>query len=125
MLRTFCLVAGLAAATACTEPTYCTTDARTAFTVSVRAPGDGADISADSQLDVTQNGLTIPQSEVHPRVTGSSRTGPISVSGSGGTYQIIVHHVAYRDTTVSAKVPTDECGPLYPPVALTIVLTSL
>ena len=64
MLRTLCLVAGLAAATACTEPTYCTADARTAFTVSVRAPGDGADISASSQLDVTQNGLTIPPSEV-------------------------------------------------------------
>ena len=125
MLRTFWLGAGLAAATACTEPTYCTANARTAFTVSVRAPGEGADISGNSHLDVTQNGLTIPQSEVQYPVTGSSRTGPISVSGSGGTYQIIVHHDAYRDTTVSAKVPTDECGPLYPPVALTIALTAL
>ena len=125
MLRTFCVLAGLATTTACTEPTYCTTNLSTAFTLSVRAPGGGADISDASQLDVTQNGAALPQSMIQHRVTGSAATGPIIVYGSGGAYQIIVHHAAYRDTTLTANVPTGACGPLYPPVELTVVLTPL
>ena len=125
MLRTFCLIAGLAASTACTEPTYCTLNPGTALTVSVRAPGGATDISEGTQLDVTQDGVALPPSAVRNPVSASGLTGPIIVYGSGGAYRIIVHHANYRDTTVTANVPTGECGPLYPPVALTVVLTAL
>ena len=125
MLRPFCVMAVLAAATACTEPVSCTLEARQAFTVSVRAPGGAADLSEGSQLDVTQDGIALPPSAVQHIVTGPVSTAPIVVYGSGGVYRITVHHANYRDTTVTANVATGECGPPYPPAALTIVLTAL
>ena len=124
MLRRFGLLAGLAGPIACTEPVYCTADVKKALTVGVRAPG-GGDITPTARIDVTRNGAVVPQSEVWYAATGAPASTPIAIYGTGGRYSITVHSSSYRDTTVTADVLDDVCGPAQPPRALTVVLTAL
>jgi hypothetical protein len=121
VLRTLGLLVGFTAATACTDPVNCTLQLGTALTVSVRAPGGTQDLTQGTLVDATQNGTSLPQSAVQYPQGGA----PIIIYGSGGAYRITLHHAAYRDTTVTANVATGDCGPVYPPLALTVVLTPM
>lgn len=124
MLRRFGLLAGLAGATACTDPVSCTADVKKALTVGVRAPG-GGDITPTARIDVTRDGVVVPQGQVSYPATGAPASTPIGIYGFGGSYSITVHSASYRDTTVTATVLDDVCGPAQPPRALTVVLTAL
>ncbi len=115
----YCGMMGGAAASSCTEPTACTLEGKTAVTLRVRSPS-GDDVTQTARVDVTRNGVALPQGGVrYPGSTGE----PISIGAASGNYSVIVHNAGDRDTTVTASVMDAQCGAVT--VALKVNLTAL